>query len=75
MIISVLILIFFNSFTEKDLVPTFATFTVCLVKGVEYGILTGVAINIIMLLYPSARPSVKVQKSVVSTFVGTFVFI
>ncbi|KAF4519538.1 hypothetical protein B566_EDAN009441 [Ephemera danica] len=49
--------------SKKDLVPTFATFAVCLCVGVEYGILAGVAINIVMLLYPSARPLVSVQKT------------
>ncbi|XP_059477481.1 sodium-independent sulfate anion transporter-like [Neocloeon triangulifer] len=49
--------------SKKDLVPTFTTFAVCLAWGVEYGILAGVAINIIMLLYPSARPTVQVNKT------------
>lgn len=47
---------------RKDLVPTFATFMICLGFGVEIGILIGVGINIIFLLYPSARPSVNVEK-------------
>lgn len=50
---------------RKDLIPTFATFILCLIIGVEYGILVGVAINIVLLLYPSARPSVRVEKSTV----------
>lgn len=53
---------------RKDLIPTFATFILCLVIGVEYGILVGVAINIVLLLYPSARPSLFVEKSVVRIF-------
>lgn len=48
---------------RKDLIPTFATFVLCLVIGVELGILVGVCINIVLLLYPSARPSVHVEKS------------
>lgn len=50
---------------RKDLIPTFATFILCLLIGVEYGILVGVAINIVFLLYPSARPNVRVEKTTV----------
>lgn len=52
--------------SKKDLVPTFATFILCLVIGVEYGIVAGVGINLIFLLYPSARPQVHVEKYYVS---------
>ncbi|XP_008197201.2 sodium-independent sulfate anion transporter [Tribolium castaneum] len=48
--------------SKKDLVATCATFVFCLAIGVEYGILVGVGINIIFLLYPSARPTVHVDK-------------
>jgi len=48
------------------LIPTFATFVTCLVIAVEYGILIGVGINLLFLLYPSARPTVHVEKSTVS---------
>ncbi|XP_046733752.1 sodium-independent sulfate anion transporter-like [Diprion similis] len=50
--------------SKKDLVPTFVTFLVCLVVGVEYGILVGVGINLMFLLYPSARPTINVEKCV-----------
>jgi solute carrier family 26 (sodium-independent sulfate anion transporter), member 11 len=50
---------------EKDLVPTVTTFTVCLAWGVEFGILAGVAVNVTMLLYPSARPTIQVEKRLV----------
>lgn len=52
--------------SKKDLVPTFATFLLCLAIGVEIGILIGVAINILFLLYPSARPTVYVERKIVS---------
>lgn len=52
--------------SKKDLIPTFATFLLCLAIGVEYGILVGVGINILFLLYPSARPTLDVEKKVVS---------
>ncbi|XP_066250801.1 sodium-independent sulfate anion transporter-like [Euwallacea similis] len=48
--------------SKKDLLSAFATFIFCLVIGVEYGILVGVAINIMFLLYPSARPGVQVEQ-------------
>ncbi|KAJ8915023.1 hypothetical protein NQ315_015998 [Exocentrus adspersus] len=48
--------------SKKDLISTFATFVACLVIGVEYGILLGVGINIMFLLYPSARPTVYVDQ-------------
>lgn len=48
--------------SKKDLVAAFATFVACLVIGVEYGILLGVGTNIMFLLYPSARPTVYVDK-------------
>ncbi|XP_028027039.1 sodium-independent sulfate anion transporter [Bombyx mandarina] len=41
---------------RADLVPAFATFALCLAIGVELGILAGVAVNVLLLLYPSARP-------------------
>ncbi|XP_026317688.1 sodium-independent sulfate anion transporter-like [Hyposmocoma kahamanoa] len=46
---------------RADLVPTFATFALCLIVGVELGILAGVAINVILLLYPSARPQLDAE--------------
>ncbi|KAK6643064.1 hypothetical protein RUM43_004567 [Polyplax serrata] len=48
---------------RKDLIPAFTTFILCLLIGVEYGILIGVLINIVFLLYPSARPTIRVEKS------------
>lgn len=64
-----LLLTFFfslNSTLGKDLIAMTATFVLCLAIGVEYGILVGVAINIVFLLYPSARPSVHVEQNAVS---------
>ncbi|EFN82619.1 sodium-independent sulfate anion transporter [Harpegnathos saltator] len=48
--------------SKKDLVPMFVTFFFCLAIGVEYGILLGVGTNLMFLLYPSARPTVHVDK-------------
>ncbi|CAK9817234.1 Sodium-independent sulfate anion transporter [Anthophora quadrimaculata] len=48
--------------SKKDLIPMFVTFLFCLTIGVEYGILLGVGTNLIFLLYPSARPTIHVDK-------------
>ena len=47
----------------KDLVPAFATFILCLGLGVELGILVGVGINMVFLVYPSARPALHVERA------------
>ncbi|OWR55546.1 putative sulfate transporter [Danaus plexippus plexippus] len=46
---------------RADLVPAFATFAVCLVVGVEIGIVAGVLLNVLLLLYPSARPQMEAE--------------
>lgn len=49
--------------TKKlDLIPLFATFFACLFLGLEYGIVIGVGINLLFILYPSARPPVKIEE-------------
>ncbi|OAD55737.1 Sodium-independent sulfate anion transporter [Eufriesea mexicana] len=48
--------------SKKDLIPMCVTFLFCLIIGVEYGILLGVGTNLIFLLYPSARPTIHVDK-------------
>ncbi|RZF31960.1 hypothetical protein LSTR_LSTR012430 [Laodelphax striatellus] len=52
--------------SRKDLIPTIATFLLCLSVGVEIGILIGVGVNIVLLIYPSARPSLNVEKTLTS---------
>ncbi|CAH1391159.1 unnamed protein product [Nezara viridula] len=49
--------------SRKDLVPMFTTFSVCLLIGVELGILIGVATNIALLLIYAARPDIYIEKS------------
>ncbi|CAG9786111.1 unnamed protein product [Diatraea saccharalis] len=46
---------------RADLVPAFATFALCLAIGVELGILAGIAVNVVLLLYPSARPQLEAE--------------
>ncbi|XP_025414035.1 sodium-independent sulfate anion transporter-like isoform X2 [Sipha flava] len=49
--------------TKKiDLIPAFATFLCSLLIRLEIGIVVGIAINVIILLYTLARPSVHVEK-------------
>ncbi|XP_061175475.1 sodium-independent sulfate anion transporter-like [Saccostrea echinata] len=44
-----------------DLIPLFITFLSCLGVGMEYGILIGIGVSLIILLYPSARPKIRVE--------------
>ena len=46
---------------EIDLIPGFACFLVCLFCELEFGIGVGVLIQIIMILYTSARPKVEFE--------------
>jgi sodium-independent sulfate anion transporter 11 len=55
-----------SCFSELDLIPAFATFLSCLFIRLELGIVIGIGINVLFLLYASARPSVRVEKAVVS---------
>ncbi|KAE9537594.1 hypothetical protein AGLY_006617 [Aphis glycines] len=53
--------------TKKiDLIPAFATFLCSLLIRLEVGIVVGIAINVIILLYTLARPSIHVEKQKVS---------
>ncbi|KAF2904133.1 hypothetical protein ILUMI_02044 [Ignelater luminosus] len=45
-----------------DWIPLWGTFIACLLLGIEIGILVGVVIDVILLLYYNARPRVTVQK-------------
>lgn len=48
-------------FTETDLIPGMAAFVACLVLPLEIGILTGMTINIIFILYHAARPKISIE--------------
>lgn len=43
-----------------DLIPWVGTFVCSFVLGIEFGIMVGVGVTLLMLLYPWARPSLKV---------------
>jgi len=46
---------------RMDLVPAFLCFFVCILYELEFGILAGVAIQVVFILYHTARPGIQVQ--------------
>ncbi|RVE44146.1 hypothetical protein evm_011193 [Chilo suppressalis] len=46
---------------KLDLIPGIGTFVLCLTLPLELGILTGVVVNIIFILYHAARPKFSVE--------------
>ncbi|XP_068631642.1 sodium-independent sulfate anion transporter-like [Battus philenor] len=51
--------------TKKlDIIPAVVTFAACLLTRLELGIVIGIAVNLVFLLYASARPSVRVTTAV-----------
>ena len=51
---------------KLDMLPFIGTFLVSLWKGLEYGIIAGVAINILFTLYNTSRPKIDVTHLTVS---------
>lgn len=49
-----------------DLIPLGATFVFCLALGLEYGMIVGITVNLLILLYHSARPPVNMKWVVVN---------
>ncbi|XP_025268868.1 sodium-independent sulfate anion transporter isoform X2 [Camponotus floridanus] len=47
---------------KSDLIPGVGTFIACLVLQLEIGILCGVGLNILFILYHAARPKITVEK-------------
>ena len=54
-------------FSEIDLLPGFVCFFVGLLYELEYGIFTGVGTHLLIVLYNSARPRVRVEIKQVTT--------
>ncbi|KAL5017931.1 hypothetical protein ScPMuIL_003653 [Solemya velum] len=48
-------------YKKIDLIPLLLTFVSSFLIGIEYGILVGVGISLLILLYPMARPKTKVS--------------
>ena len=42
------------------------TFIACLILGLDYGMLIGIGVNLLFILYTSARPKLKVRDLTVS---------
>lgn len=51
---------------KTDLIPGIAAFLSCLVFPLELGILVGIGINIVFILYHSSRPKIHMEKLIVS---------
>ncbi|KOX79689.1 Sodium-independent sulfate anion transporter [Melipona quadrifasciata] len=47
--------------SKRDLIPICTTFFACLFAGVELGILIGVAIDLAILIYFNARPTIYIE--------------
>ena len=50
-------------YTELDLVPYVVTLLASLVLDVAYGTLIGIGVDLLILLYPIARPSLKMDST------------
>ncbi|XP_063230914.1 sodium-independent sulfate anion transporter-like isoform X2 [Bacillus rossius redtenbacheri] len=48
---------------KMDLLPGVGTFIACLVLPLEIGIVVGIAINILFILYHTARPKISIEMS------------
>ncbi|XP_070163167.1 sodium-independent sulfate anion transporter isoform X3 [Polyergus mexicanus] len=48
-------------YTERDLIPAFVTFLASLFAGVELGILIGTIIDLAILIYLNARPTINIE--------------
>ncbi|XP_043499066.1 sodium-independent sulfate anion transporter [Polistes fuscatus] len=47
---------------KSDLIPGIGTFVACLVLQLEIGILCGIGMNVVFILYHAARPKISVEK-------------
>ncbi|XP_025414085.1 sodium-independent sulfate anion transporter-like [Sipha flava] len=52
---------------KRDLVPFATSFVACLIFGVELGLLFGICVDLLCVLYRSARPSISIEKTTNST--------
>lgn len=55
-------LMIFNPFLETDLIPGLAAFVACLVLPLELGILIGIGINVVFIMYHAARPKISIEQ-------------
>ncbi|XP_049853769.1 sodium-independent sulfate anion transporter-like [Schistocerca gregaria] len=47
--------------SKQDLIPGFATFIACLVLQLELGIVVGIGVNILFVLFNIARPKIRIE--------------
>lgn len=52
---------FYYLFEESDLIPGLGTFFACLLLPLELGILIGVGLNSVSILYHAARPKLSIK--------------
>lgn len=64
----VLFLPFLLRKTELDVLPLIATVLGCLFLGLDYGILVGIFVNLLYILYNAARPVMTKEETKVSFF-------
>ncbi len=53
-------------YVEMDMLPWALTVLITLFVGLEFGIMTGLLISVLYLLYYAARPRVKIMQGEVS---------
>ncbi|XP_071871095.1 sodium-independent sulfate anion transporter isoform X1 [Bombus fervidus] len=58
---------------KTDLIPLTVTLLSCLAIGPEYGMIAGIAVNLILLLYFAARPGLLIEERVVDGLTILFV--
>lgn len=72
-IIGSLINLFSSRLVEIDLIPLTVTLLSCLAIGPEYGMIAGILVNLILLLYFAARPGLLIEERVVDGLTILFV--
>lgn len=50
-----------------DLIPFVVTLVVCLTWSLEYGILIGVGVNLLFIIYASSRPQIRLEELTVGS--------
>lgn len=64
--LNIILIISFN-FTGRDLIAFVTAFIACLVFDVELGLLIGIGVDLLLVLYRNARPSITIDKDTVRT--------
>lgn len=63
----------FLGFIGIDLVPLIVTLICCLGLSLEYGMIVGIVVNLIHLLYYTARPGLLIEERVIDDINVIFV--